>query len=283
MEYSSDLDGVKDRIKTLLTYDQKFRRYQAIPDFLLENLGLNLRNYASEQLAWDEPRYRWIVENLPPDVNSVIELGSSLGYFCLRLAHDQGCSATGYEPVSAYTEVCNLFAEVAGLDSRLKFRDDPAILEYLPNLAPADLLVSLNVMHHAGNVFDREIVEELGGWQNYAVTYLSRLTEIAPHLVIQTGNSAHGVAHFPSEDAVAFTAALLNDAGWHVDAIGVVEDFDNVSYRTYPGAAAADVPRIRCRRNRDTGLVEYRRGDDLVAELPYGTLQRPMFACTRAR
>lgn len=283
MERSSEMESIKDRIKALLAYDEKFRRYQTLPDFLLRDLGLDPQDYTSEQLAWDAPRYDWIVDNLPPGVNRVTELGSSLGYFCLRLAHDQGLSATGYEPVSAYTEVCNLFSDFAGLDDRLTFRDDPAILEFLVNLPAADLLISLNVMHHAGNIFDGEIVNQRGGWRNYALEYLSRLTEKASHLAIQTGNSARGIAHFPSEDAVAFTASLLEDAGWRVNAIGVIENFDDPTYRTYPASAVDEIPRVRCRRNPDTNLVEYRVGDALVAELSYGTLQRPMFMCTRAK
>ena len=282
MDGTGEIDTIKDRIKTLLSYDEKFRRYQAIPEFLLQELNLDLETYSSTQLAWDQPRYDWIVENLPERVGRVTELGSSLGYFCLRLAHDHGLSAVGFEPVSAYTEVCNLFAKVSGLETQLKFRDEPAVLGFLTSLPPADLLVSLNVMHHAGNIFDTEMVEHLGGWRNYALEYLSRLTEVAPHLVLQTGNSAHGIAHFPSEEAVSFTTSLLEDAGWRVDAIGVVENFEHPAYATYTTASMDDIPRFRCRRNPDTGLVEYRVGETLVAELSYGTLQRPMFKCTRA-
>lgn len=277
----SDKTKIKNRIRALLAYDEKFRRYQELPAFLLRELDLDPRDYASDQLAWDAPRYDWIAANLSADTARVTELGSSLGYFCLRLVHEHGLAAVGYEPVEAYAEVCNLFAELTGLDDRLRFSAEPAVLDYITDLAAADLVISLNVMHHAGNVFDRDVVKRHGGWRNYAREYLARLTRVAPHLILQTGNSVHGAALFPGKDAVPFMTALLEEAGWRVDTIGVIERFDRPTYRQYPRAAIDDIPRIQCSRNPDTGLVEYRIGSDLVATLPYGTLQRPLFACTR--
>jgi hypothetical protein len=101
-------------------------------------------------------------------------------------------------------------------------------------------------------------------------------------MIFQTGNSVRGEAHFPSETAIDTLVPLLGESGWQVRSIGVVTNFDGPAYESFSREDMARIPRIGCRRNPQSGLVEYRQGDALLAELAYGTLQRPIFYCVRA-
>ena len=268
-----------DRICELLDYDAHSRRYQAIPDFVVRHLDGVAGSYESEQLQWDAPRFDWINEALPAEVSSSVELGSSLGYFSLRLAEERAMRVDGFEPVAAYAEVSNLFAGLAGFAGRAQFHPRGIGLADIDTLPQADCLVTLNVLHHAGNVFDAEVVAEMGGWHAYAHAFLNRAAGRFGHMIFQTGNSVKGEAHFPSEGAIDALIPLLEGAGWNIERFGVITDFEQPSYQVMEPATA---PRIGCRRNPETGLVDYRIGDEVVASLAFGTLQRPIFHCVRA-
>jgi hypothetical protein len=271
-----------ESVRSLLEYDAHSRRYQAIPDFVARQIGRASEDYSSEQLAWDGPRYDWINANLPPDVASAVELGSSLGHFSLRLGYERKIDVTGYEPVKAYAQVCNLFAAITGIEDRARFQAASVGIEDLGQLPDADALISLNVLHHAGNVFDTGAVQACGGWVPYAVEFLRRAAGKFRYLVFQTGNSVKGAAHFPSEDAVTVLADLLRKSGWTIGCVGVVTDYQSMGYRSFGADEIDRVPRIGCRRSSKSGLVEYRSNGALLAELPYGTLQRPLFFCRRS-
>lgn len=269
------------RLRELLAYDAHSRRYQAIPEFVRDRLGDIASGYSSEQLQWDAPRFAWISGALPSDVQSSVELGSSLGYFSLRLAHERGFTVEGFEPVAAYAEASNLFASVADIGARVQFHARGVGIDDVAALPAADCLISLNVLHHAGNVFDRDAVAARGGWHNYARDFLSRAAERYGHMIFQTGNSVRGEAHFPSEAAIDTLVPLLEDSGWQVVKLGLISDFADPHYQSFAAAALHHAPRIGCRRNPETGLVEYRHGGEVVAALGYGTLQRPLFYCAR--
>lgn len=270
------------RLRELLAYDAHSRRYQAIPEFVRERLDDIASGYSSEQLQWDAPRFTWIRDALPSDVQSSVELGSSLGYFSLRLAHECGFTVEGYEPVAAYAEAGNLFASVAGIGDRVQFHARGVGIDDVAGLPAADCLISLNVLHHAGNVFDRDAVAALGGWHHYAGDFLARAAARYGHMIFQTGNSVKGEAHFPSESAIDTLVPLLEESGWEVLKLGLITDFADPHYRSFAASELQAAPRIGCRRNPDTGLVEYRDRGEVVAALGYGTLQRPLFYCVRA-
>jgi len=269
------------RLKDLLSYRGHSKQYQVVPDFIQKKIDGNEVNYESIQLAWDEPRYNWIKSVLPESIVSEVELGASLGYFSLRLAHDFGCTATGFEPVEVYAEAANLFAEIGELGDQVRFIGHGVTLDTIEDMPDADLLVTLNVLHHAGNVFDAQKVAEVGNWRSYAVEYLSRMAAKYPHMIFQTGNSVKGVAHFPGREAVPFMRDVLKEAGYGVEALGLITDLDSISYKTFGPDQIDDAPVIWCQRNLDTGEVDYYRNDKVVKSLPYGTLQRPLFYCCR--
>jgi len=270
-----------ERLRELLAYDAHSRRYQAIPDFVRDRLGPVAGGYESEQLQWDAPRYAWIDAALPSTLRSSVELGSSLGYFSLRLAHEREFFVSGFEPVADYAEASNLFAALTALGERAQFRPRGIGIEDVAGLPAADCLITLNVLHHAGNVFDRDAVTARGGWHAYAGEFLTRATDRFEHMIFQTGNSVKGEAHFPSEAAIDTLVPLLENSGWRVVRLGVITDFADPEYQSFTASEIDRAPRIGCRRNPETGLVEYRTGGEVVAAFGYGTLQRPLFHCVR--
>jgi len=273
--------GVLERLDKLLAYGAHSRRYQTIPEFIRQQLADCAKGYVSEQLQWDAPRYEWIDAILPRSVRSVVELGSSLGYFSLRLAEERGLTVVGFEPVREYAEASDLFALLGELQARARFYPRGVGIDDIADLPAMDCLISLNVLHHAGNVYDRDAILRFGSWLAYAEEYLRRAAARFGHMIFQSGNSVSGVAHFPSEAAIDTLVPLLERSGWRVHGIGVVTDLASMHYDSFGRDDLDLVPRIGCRRNSSTGLVDYRVGDSLLGSLAFGTLQRPLFYCVR--
>ena len=73
--------------------------------------------------------------------------------------------------------------------------------------------------------------------------------------------------------------SLLNKAGWKTIAVGFIEDFNNIKYSTYNSDNLWKIPITECKRNTDTGLVDYFRNNKFCASLPTGLAARPLWYC----
>ena len=60
-------------------------------------------------------------------------------------------------------------------DKKVKFHSTPIKLNDIAKLKKADLLIELNVLHHAGSFYDQRNVSSVGDWRKYAI---NRLLEI---------------------------------------------------------------------------------------------------------
>lgn len=278
---------LRDNVDVLLTClrseSGRFSKYQELPPFVLEKLGgqLEARDYQKSQLALDAARYDFFLEACPKMPATATEIGSNLGYFCLRLAHDFSCRTVGFEPMSSYVTAASAMAAMSDLDRVCNFRQEPVNLDDIQNLAEVDMLIELNVLHHAGVIFDVDAVSQSGGWRTYAVERLALLRERAKSLLFQTGNTANSRTLFPTVEAAEFIDGLLREAGWQIKAIGAVSDIQKMRYRIWSAKQIADVRTYHCERDRHTNLVSYRVGEELVAFLPTGLANRPIWYCSR--
>lgn len=267
--------------RLLATESVRFAAYQELPEALLQAVpSLRALPYKSRQLALDGPRYRWLLQCLGSRREfSVVEIGANLGFFSLSLAADRDARATLYEPIGPYVETVGLLADLAGLSGRVVCHASGVGIDDLETLPEADLLISLNVLHHAGTVFDVAAVEAANGWRAYAERWLAAASFKYRMLFLQTGNKSTGPALFDSAEAVPFVRGMLTGAGWTIDAVGAIGDFRELRFDTWTADRIDDVPATVCRRNPETGLVDYRRDGVIVASLPKGLAQRPLWFC----
>ena len=254
--------------------------YQVVPEVVLRHFSAAEQPlYRQEQLALDAPRFTWLRDHLDCTGMVAVEIGANLGYFSIRLADSCGATVHAYEPIAAYAKAVNLMAQVIGLGARVHGHAEPVPLEKVAALPACDLMVSLNVLHHAGRSFATDVVRDENSWREYARRYLSACAGRAKWLFFQTGSTMGGSALFPSADAVPFTAKLLEDSGWSVVQTGVIADFSALTYASFSRAELDRVPRTSCRRDPATGLVAYTRDGKQVAALPTGLAQRPLWLC----
>lgn len=241
--------------------------------------------YRHEQIPLDEPRYQWLKARIAslPRADSVLEIGGNLGYICLRLVQELGLRATCLEPIEDYVRISTFLARELGLAHLYQGRRALVLWDNLTDLPQADVLINLNVLHHAGRVFDCDVVGSLGGWEAYAQSYLAKLVHKGRYLFFQTGNTWPSARLFGNIEAPDFLADLLHRSGWRVIDLGIFDKLPQLSMTSYPLSEIGSVPRIRCERNATTDLVDYYHQDRLLASFPTGLAQRPLFFCESMR
>jgi hypothetical protein len=273
--------SMRELDRLLLRVSERFSNYQRLPpyaDKIAARLGYSFE-YASDQLDLDGARFDFLGRGLKPDGLSVMEIGCNLGYFLLRLACENGCEARGYEPIAAYKDCIDRLAEIGCVDASVSVVPRGVGLADIAELPSVDLLIELNVLHHAGPVFDAPAVADSGGWADYARARLRALATKAEHLLFQTGNSAGNETLFASESAATFTHALLSESGWEVLRIGSVTDLAQLRYTDISGDQPELATAYACHRDPQTGLVEYLRDGELCGRLATGLANRPIWLC----
>lgn len=276
---SSNQQNLATVNKLLNLCEERFSHYQKIPDFF-DNISSEITSfdYTPEQILLDETRLSWFVEHTNIlTTESVVEIGSNLGFFCLSLAHQYGITVKGYEPIDAYAKAAQALADLAQLEARCNFFNRSICLNDIDDLPEADYLVHLNVLHHAGSVYDQEKVVSLGGWAQYATEYFSRLRKKFRYAFFQTGNMGKGTPWFDNNQTYQLLPGIFESAGWSVNKIGVIEDFNTLNYRTYTHDERSNIPLFNCRRNTETNLVEYLLEGKVIAKKPTGLAQRPLW------
>ena len=242
-------------------------------------------SYRQEQVPIDAERYRWLKTRVTSlaGVRSILEIGGNLGYICLRLVQDLGVLATCLEPIEDYVRISTFLAQQFGLERLYQARQAFVLWDNIAQLPESDVVINLNVIHHAGRVFDNDVVERLGGWPAYARSYLEKLSAKGRYLFFQTGNTWPSARLFENTEAPEFLADLLDKSGWRVIDVGIFDKLPDLSLASYPRNEFARIPRIWCRRNTATDLVDYFQGDELLTSFPTGLAQRPLFFCEAKR
>jgi len=241
--------------------------------------------YTHEQIPLDAERYQWLKARIASlaGVHSVLEIGGNLGYLCLRLMQELGLQATCLEPIEDYVRISTLLAKGFGLAHLYKGRSAFVLWDNISELPQADVLINLNVIHHAGRVFDCDVVARLGGWAAYAQSYLEKLSYKGRYLFFQTGNTWPSARLFENTEAPEFLADILSRSGWRVIDVGICDKLPRLTFSTYPLSHMQSIPRIWCQRNPSTDLVDYYQGRALLASFPTGLAQRPLFFCESRR
>jgi hypothetical protein len=215
---------IRDLLQVLYAQDSKHAHYQTLPEPLAHGLGLNFE--INEEWRGDRTRYRSILEWIPDeDGLRILDVGANTGFFSLSLAHDRPrARITACEPNPTHARIIRLLASSGGY-TNLATTEMPASIARLEAFAPQDLVLHLNILHHAGHDFDCGEADSPEAFAGYGIRYLARLAGRTPRLVFQMGYNWGGNKTLPlvgrddQAGKVFFTRMLLERAGWSVEAV----------------------------------------------------------------
>lgn len=148
----------------------------------------------------------------------LVDIGGNCGFFALSLL-DEGLirEAIVYDVEPDVLAFGEKMAAELGLGTSCRFVNKPISLDTLDELPSGDVIICQYLIHHAGKMFDRSLVNDLG-WELYAQRFLAKLREKFSLGVIgnayKTGKPAHwDVAQCQRP---AKFRALLETTGWRI-------------------------------------------------------------------
>jgi len=275
---------LKDELTALYNDLSKHSVYQSLPDFVANALGLQFP--IQEEWRGDRVRWQYLAGRLASrELESWCDFGANTGFFSLTLAHDSPARRVlAVEANSSHARFIERVRDAFGL-SNLTVSRQAVGIDGLPGLGEHDVLLHLNVLHHAGADFDRGRVTGVDDFLPYAKDYLARLRGIARVLVFHLGSNLWGDKSRPivpaadDEAKLRLFSGLLRDAGWRIR---------DIAYAARPGAgaihyrplAAEAVAALAGEAGPPAGLLHEALSGYSLDRHVGEFYRRPMFICT---
>ncbi len=216
-----NLEDQKRSLEALYAITSKHGQYQTLPSELAARLGMQFN--VNEEWRGDRTRYPLIKELVRSSgAATVIDVGANTGFFTLSLAADlPGLKITACERNRTHADIIEILADV-GEYSSVDVIDRSADLANVGSLGDFDVMLHLNILHHAGHDFDPDLVPDRNAFAEYGINYLRTAQGSARKLIFQMGYNWRGDKSLPlvaKEDQVGkflFTRRLLEGAGWNI-------------------------------------------------------------------
>lgn len=233
-----------DRLHALYRDSSKHSVYQSVPAFMARRLGYQEEIHS----LWrsDQPRYDYIAERLEVGrCITVADIGANTGFFSLNLAQARpDLQIDAFEMNPRHAEFIALAAQA--FDLSINVRSQSCDLAGIGRLPEYDVVILLNVLHHAGFDFDAHLADDNAAFDAHAVAYLTTLRTRTRRLVFQIGSNRGGDKMrplFPRDDdakRLGWIGRTLRAAGWKIDAVGYAQlEDDVVRFRDAPAELIA--------------------------------------------
>jgi len=278
-------DSLQAELVDLLLENAKHTTYQMLPPCVKDQDNRFGRLIGTQRQ--DEKRYDWLKSNMPSLTGRVIDIGANLGYFSFRTLQDYQVNIVAYEPYKPHAKAISIIRKLCDFEAKqMKVVDQGIGLREIEALPQADLLILLNVIQHAGEDYDQDLVDNIQNWRSYAVNYLTKLRSKADKLFFQMGYTWLGYAGklCKDENIIDFTASLLVDAGWQIKSCGIIKDFSEpFTYQNYDIALTTHNKVFLPKQNRNFFFKVKRK----VLRYPknqamsYRFAQRPLWFCEK--
>lgn len=201
---------LRERIK-----EEEHYEYLQLPERLAKRL--NFENKSDYKGV--EARYEYIKSFFQDNsFEKIINIGGNCGYYSLSLLDDNLAEeAIIYDIKSDILDLGESIAESMGLADRCEFKEKMINLEELETLPDSDILICQNVIHHAGDYFDKNMVKDLG-WDNYIEMFLEKLRQKYSYSVLAVGFKWNKPKYWNIEKNKRRQqfAEILHTSGWNI-------------------------------------------------------------------
>lgn len=263
--------NLKEKIIHWYYDDSKHSVYQSMPEFVQKELGIAIE--INQEWRGDVERYNYITSHFDFNGKSILDIGANSGYFSLNLAKHFGKQVIVYEPNRNHCEIVETIAKHFAVNNIIVFQKGVGI-EDLPDIEKSDIVLHLNVLHHAGVDFDTNDVRNIPELKHYIANYLAILKDKTHHLIFQMGYNWGGNKKTPIFDRINgyelihFFIETCSQNNWEVKKIGLaMKENQKISYKNMQ--APFDFEMINQIISKQTELSEF--------------YKRPIFICRSFR
>jgi hypothetical protein len=277
-------EPLTDELRSLYADASKHSQYQSLPAFVSEVIGY--QEVIDQGWRGDASRLDYIrSRRLPASGEHWADFGANTGYFTLSLAKEH--PETHFTAIEANDNHARFIRRIAEAFKMTNVTVQSAALGLndLGSVPSVDVLLHLNVIHHAGHDFDQAHVPTIAAFDAYAVRYLRALRARAQEMVFQMGSNWGGDKALPLVPVSADTeklnlmAGYLVNAGWELESIAYPrKDPGGVVYHSVD----ATIPTLLQAPQRDKSSLASQLGDLNLDTFPGEFYRRPLFQCRRS-
>lgn len=191
-------DSIRKELFNLYDDNSKHSNYQSIPEFMEKDLNLKLNlNY---EWRGDKSRYKYIDTFIKSKYDDkfnirIIDIGANTGYFSLNFAYN-GYKVTSYEVNKKHCDFINQISKNYELEN-INVVNNGVTLKNVDYINKGEVVLLLNVLHHAGIDFDLKEVERADYLKEYIITYLQALKNKSEYIILQIGYNWGGNKETP--------------------------------------------------------------------------------------
>ncbi len=197
---------------------KKSNEYRRLPKRVERQLNLKTNQYKNDDFGI-EIRYNLIKNKLlNSGIKSVVDLGGKSGFFSIQMLDENIISrACVYDVSSNALKFGNKIAKYLGLENEINFIEKKLSIDNINNIPNADVVLCLNLIHHAGVFFDIDLVGERG-WAEYAVDFLKILRKKYRIAAVSVGFKGKKPVNWliPNRLRPVYFNKIANKAGWKV-------------------------------------------------------------------
>ena len=233
------------QLQQLYRDSSKHANYQNVPAFVREALGYE--EAIDESWRGDTARYAYLLQELTLHPHqTVADIGANTGFFVLSLAHRYpDCQFVAYETHPNHVDFIRLVVDAFELGN-VTVQAQSVDLAGLDDLPVFDVILHLNVLHHAGHDFDADLVNGPQEIAVYAKSYLSKLAKKASLLAFQLGYNWGGdktqpiIATQNQTAMVSWLSGLFDRTGWQVAAMAFAtrNELGDIVFKNLPAELA---------------------------------------------
>ena len=220
--------------------------YCWLPKRAEQQLGLSTKSFKEDEFGM-ELRYNLIKNKLLMlGVKDVVDLGGNCGYFSFQMLDENIVrKAWVYDNDIDVLNFGNKVANYLGLQDHISFIEKSLSLNNINELPEVDLVLCLNLIHHAGVSFDVDIVEKMG-WSKYATDFLKILRKKYRIAIIGVGFKKFRPIKWsvPRRLKPIYFSKIANQAGWKVVYDANIEDLSFIGERLANGRKTKKTPYI---------------------------------------
>jgi len=240
---------LKNQLHDLYSQSSKHSAYQSIPEFVATALDYDER--IVREWRDDKNRLGYILSKLAPSPGERWgDFGANTGFFAFTLANlCKNANIVAIEANESHAQFLRLvkksfqFGNVEVIEKSIGF-------DLIDEMGMFDVLLHLNVLHHAGADFDKQYVFDVETFLEYAVRYITKLKAVTKTLVFQMGSNLWGDKLNPivrvGDDLskLKLFSSLIFSAGFLIKHIAYPKKMKNgtIEYVDFPSEM---IPKIR--------------------------------------
>lgn len=173
------------KLEELYANKSRHSQYQ-----ILAPLVENLVNYKKpEKSKYEKERWKYILSNVDIDAQTILDIGGNTGYFTFESCNNHTPKRVDYyEGNYEHAEFVRLATEILQLDQIIHIH--PEYFLFGEQTQVWDLVLFLNVIHHIGFDFEKDVVAEMV--KEKMLAHINSMAHYSKTLIFQMGFNWYG-------------------------------------------------------------------------------------------